>query len=236
MKIRRFVAISLLLFSAYLFDCPPPALSKSERAGLPGRRVGTGTRRDCLQPGSRVVALVPEQNPGLTTQANPTLLFSVPSTPGRKLVEFVIQEEGDRLVYEKTFSIAPEEGVVALNLGKESAQPILSSGKPYRWYFSVLCDPANRALDVVVDGWIQRVDMEPGLGDQLQQASIQEQVEIYTHAQIWIDALGALASVQGNGPEDRAIASHWTTLLQKIGLEQIPTQTLLSLDGNELSD
>lgn len=183
--------------------------------------MGGGSRGDCPFSAKRLTALVPENNLGLTVAASPTFFFYIPQTPTPQTVEFVLLDDNDRQVYKTAFMTTGASGIIHLSLPASKALPPLAIGKNYHWYFSMLCNPANRAEDVFVEGWIKRVEPNPVLALKLEKASSQERAALYASAGFWHEALVALAKARRDRPNDSAIAANWTKLLQSVGLETI---------------
>ncbi|MDJ0692483.1 MAG: DUF928 domain-containing protein [Xenococcaceae cyanobacterium MO_188.B32] len=71
-----------------------------KRGGLPIHRIGGGSRGNCIAPGGQLVALVPEHSVGLTTSITPQLFFSIPATKVPLLLELVVRNQQDELVYD----------------------------------------------------------------------------------------------------------------------------------------
>jgi hypothetical protein len=194
---------------------------KQSREGFPGRRIGGGSRGGCPFGAKRLTALVPENNLGLTVAASPTFFFYIPQTPTPQTVEFVLLDDNDRQVYKTAFMTTGASETIHLSLPASKALPPLAIGKNYHWYFSMLCNPANRAYDVFVEGWIKRVEPNPLLAIKLEKASLQQRAALYASAGLWHEALVTLAQLRRDRPNDSAIAANWTKLLQFVGLDTI---------------
>jgi hypothetical protein len=101
--------------------------------GQPGRRVA-GAARDsqCLaDTGSkRLTAIMPQSNVGLTTVANPVLLFYVPKTSTQAALELVILDENkNNVVTKQYYKPSGKAGVVSIPLTTAS----LETGKLFGW-------------------------------------------------------------------------------------------------------
>lgn len=224
---RTFTAICLA--SLLTLSCIPEQVlaQKASREGLPGRRIGGGTRGECPLGAKRLTALVPENNLGLTEAAYPTFFFYIPESQTPKAIEFVLLDDSDRQVYETTFMTTGTAGIINLSLPSFAGLQPLEIGKNYHWYFSMLCNPLNRAEDVFVEGWIQRVEPNPVLALKLENASAAERVNLYASAGLWHEALMTLTELRRDRPNDSPIAANWTKLLQNVGLETIAQEPLI---------
>lgn len=228
----RFAAISLTsLLTLSLASFPELVLAEkfnSVRQGLPGRRVGGGTRGECNFGEKTLTALIPKNNLGLTVGGNPTFFFYIPQTTDSQAVEFVLRDESDRQVYEKTFKTTGTSGVISLTLPDSASFKPLEIGKKYHWYLSVICDAQNRASDVSVDGWIQRVETSPTLASELKKVAPPERAALYAASDIWHEALTTLAELRQSRPNDSTIAAEWAQLLQSVGLDNIVQEPIQS--------
>ncbi|WP_187329526.1 DUF928 domain-containing protein [Halomicronema hongdechloris] len=198
--------------------------------GLPGRREGAATRGCVLGRPSRLVALLPDTNLGLTTEAYPTFFWYMPRSQAR-FVEFSLYQanpEGDRqLIYSSTLSVANEAGIASVSLPQHSGLPALEIGQDYQWSVAIICNPNNRRGDLRVDGWVHRITPEDDLAAALATANRSEQVGLYASHGVWFDAVGTLAELQMADPEDPELQARWQELLESVGLAVIAEQPFL---------
>jgi hypothetical protein len=170
---------------------------------------------------------MPQTNLGLTVTAYPTFFFYVPQTLA-KTVEFVLlDEENYKKVYETTFIISGKPGISSVSLPDNKTLPPLEMGKKYHWYFSVVCDPEDRAGDIYVDGWVQRVELNPVLVAELDKADPREQFALYQRLDLWQDTLTTLAERRRSHPDDQALNREWANLLRSVGLGEIAQEPIL---------
>ncbi|KYC35431.1 hypothetical protein WA1_06285 [Scytonema hofmannii PCC 7110] len=227
-KIRALTTIFLTSLLTCSFTLPQIVMAEA-REGLPGRRVGGGTRSGCELNAKQLMALAPENNLGLTKAAYPTLFFYVPETSTPKTVEFILRDDKNRLVYEKSFTKTGSSGIINLSLPQAKSLPPLTIDKNYRWYLSMICEPKNRAKDIVVSGWIRRVQPDPIFMKKLEQTKTDaERADLYASAGLWQDALVTLAQPRYTQPNNSQLATSWTKLLQTEKLEAIAQEPLLS--------
>lgn len=198
------------------------------RLGLPGRRVGGGTRGECNFGEKTLTALIPKNNLGLTVAGHPKFFFYIPETSDSQAVEFVLRDETDRQVYEKTFKTTGTSGVISLSLPESAQLKPLEIGKKYHWYLSVICNAQNRAQDISVDGWIQRVEPNRTLASKLEKVAPRERAALYAASDLWHEALTTLAQMRHSRPNDSTIAAEWAQLLQSVGLDNIAQEPVYS--------
>lgn len=203
------------------------------RQGLPGRRLGGGTRGEQVFAAdySYLAALTTSDNLSITAAERPTLMFYIPEMVTEQTGELVLRDAQDNSVYETTFNIASEGGIVTVNTAEEPTMPALTPNETYRWYFSIVSDTTERAKDIAVHGNIRRVETEAWLAelsidsaeiarlereDPLMQARV-----LYQQANLWHDAALILAELRQANPTDEAIAAEWEQLIEAAGLAAI---------------
>lgn len=199
------------------------------RQGLPGNRISGGTRSGCTAGEKALTAIIPENNVWVTTAAYPQFYFYLPKAADAQEVEFVLRNEEDQQVYEKTFTMSGDAGIVSLSLLESDPLPALEKDKHYRWYLSVICNTQNRSQDLVVEGWIQRVDMNQNVTSRLDQTDPKTKANLYLEAGIWHEALNTLAQLRREQPQDNLVSNQWKQLLQSIGLEAMAQEPFLDL-------
>lgn len=208
--------------------------SDTLRQGIPGRRLGGGTRSDRIfaEDYAYLAALVTPDNLGITTATYPELLFYVPEMVNAHSAEFVLRDSDDRLVYETQFQLEQSGGIVSVGAAGSGNMMPLALDQNYRWYFSIVPNTTDRANDVVVHGGIRRVDQTAWLAqnaldvegfaqlDPLSQAQL-----LYQHAGLWHDAALILDELRQRSPEDEAVATEWSKLLEAADLSAVvPTK------------
>lgn len=218
------------------------AASSSEalRQGLPGRRLGGGTRSDRLFAGdyAYLTALVTSDNVGVTTAERPTLLFYVPEMLSANTVEFILRDSNDGLVYESTFEVGAGGGVVSIDTTTVADMPALIKNENYAWYFSIVPNADDRAHDVAVHGsvrrvdlaeWLHQQDMDVALLDEFSSLAPLEKVRVlYQQANMWHEAALMLDALHRAEPQNTAIAAEWTQLLESAGLVTVSSTSRAS--------
>jgi hypothetical protein len=105
--------------------------------------------------------------------------------------------------------------------------PPLEMGKTYKWSFAIACDSSLRPDSPLVEGQIQRVEMNSALNNQLEKATALEKAALYGKAGIWYETLSILSDLRRNQPENADIAANWADLLKSVELDAIATQPLI---------
>ena len=219
---------------------------------------GGGTRGGCPRVEKPITALVPTSSDrstsgdsqslrattkatststiGLTTAKHPTFWLYVPysfSSPRR--IEFALKDEKGKPIYQTSFlesKISP--GIVGFEL--PSAAPALDVNKVYGWQFSMSCKPEKP--DVVEDfavegatvqGSIHRIKPNSALAEQLDRATPEERVALYTKAGIWYEAVTTLAQLLRRSPNDVNLREEWVQLLKEVDLDAIADEPIVSV-------
>lgn len=192
----------------------PPAGSR----GAPKATAGGGTRSDdtsCISVKEGeipLVALMPNrENTGKTATATPILYWYVPQTTAIT-GEFVLTDEDDNEVYQTTFALPVEPGIVKLNI---PAKASLKPGKSYSWSFMIVCDSQYRNRDKYVEGVIQYTELSSELKSQLEKKAPLEKAKLYAGNKIWLETLNTVAQLRSKN------SIEWEELLKSVGLEVI---------------
>lgn len=247
-------SLSALLCSTSFVAATDVALAGSSfrppRSGAPGNREAGAARSDtCASTASSngLTALLPSSNLGLTTRAYPTFFAYIPPN-NAKQAEFRLLEEGTNqpvFIGQIPMSQAAtansayqyKASVLSMSLPKSAVPQGLQVGKSYMWALMVVCNPKNRAEDIVVTGVVQRVGddyiktLDPKIKQNLNrinQASPQEKLAIYGAAGIWNDMLADTAALMQKNPA--TYGKDWKDLLSDQGLGAIATVPIVEVN------
>jgi len=215
------------LNKALTFAAPPPPPD----IGEPGQRSEAGSRgcknvdkqfpTDAQK--QRLTALVPVYSDselvlGTTIAATPTFWFYIPERSPFP-AKFVLRDKDGKLIYQTDVMLSQTPGVVSLPLPKTVAP--LEIGKQYRWFLKIYCKAQDPPA--FVEGWIQRISLNPGLKSQLEKATPRDRVALYAANGIWFEALSTASELRHHDPKDNS----WTALLQAVGLNDLATEPIL---------
>lgn len=204
---------------------PPPPPNYDAPSG---RRKGGASRcPECTIPTLPLTALVPGDRAKsalvLTATEYPSFWFYVPPklTPNRE-IEFVLQDDRDNYIYKTTVPLLKTSaGIVRIPIPPTA--PPLAIDRRYQWTLSL----QEQDKSVFVQGFIQRVAIAPDIATQLRVATPRERIALYAARGIWQDALGEIAQLRRQSPEDSSLATDWSELLQSVGLASIATQPFI---------
>ena len=154
-----------------------------------------------------------------TIAAHPTFFIHISQTPAQE-AEFVIQnEQGDEIVHQ-TFPLPGTPGIVKISIPPD--QKALEVGKLYHWSFAINCSlNGDSTEDVVVDGWVQRLD-QPQL-----ETDSWRRLEYYANNDIWMDTVSTLAELMQASPNDSRLQQEWRSLLESVKLNAIVEEPIV---------
>ena len=190
----------------------------SDSIEAPMRRKPGGSRdllsnNSCRFDPQELTALIPESLKGATTSASPTLFFAVPSISANTSLEFVLRDANDRLVYEKTVPGLGQAGILPMALPPNT----LSPSQDYHWYLSVICNNRDRAYDLVVEGFVQRLALD---FNQKQSLDLANQIKFYQTRNLWQDQLAFLVDLKRDHPNDPEVTNLWKQTLKSVNLDE----------------
>lgn len=224
-------AIVASLSAGVLAQSPPILISqnvnfKPPSVTAPGNRQG-GTHRGngACPAGLSITPLVPVSNIGLTNSESPTFFAYVPQTSAQ--IEFtLLTEKEDEVVYETAFKI-DKPGIVGVTVPAAGKPQSIEVDKRYVWSFSMICDQNDRSADLVVRGWVKRIEAQPNIPSDLANPDPMTLVNIYAKNGIWYETVTTLAQLRRQTPTDSMLTAQWAKLLQSQGLESIADKPLV---------
>ena len=195
--------------------------------GRSGNRSGGGSRSDCPDMTPPLTALMPISNWGKTVIERPSFWFYVPYSPQQMPIgEFVLQREDDSEILRIPFQLPPEtSGFVSFSIPPQAEG--LELNQWYRWYFNLYCDRQKSSSPILVEGWVQRVAIDPALQRELNTATSRKD-KVYADHFLWYDAVAHLAQLRLANVSDETLAEDWTKLLQAKGVDlELPQEAPL---------
>lgn len=164
-----------------------------------------------------------------TVSARPTFFVHLTQTTAKN-AEFIVLNENREIVFEEKVALTGNPGILTMTL-PASAKP-LEVGKLYHWSFSVICDPTDSGANMLVDGWVKRIEPDFSLAAQLKKASDRDRAELYTQAGIWTDALSTIADLRKAKPNDPELQNDWKSLLESVKLSTVAEASIIgSING-----
>ena len=212
----------------------------------PGNRESGAARSDtCVTTvdDDGLTAVLPETNVGLTTNEFPSFFAYVPANNAERAELRLLEEDTGNELYagqvslpsaDPTADYRHEASLVSLSIPGDGSATALESGKNYLWALMLVCEPDNRAADIVVTGVVQRVDdgylqsLSPEVRDRLDVLNTlppEEQLIAYGDAGIWQDLLGVLSTLTSENPT--TYQADWNSLLGDQGLGTIAERPIV---------
>jgi hypothetical protein len=157
------------------------------------------------------------------------------SFPSPRRIEFILKDEKGEPIYQTSFlesKISP--GIVGFELPSSAAS--LEVNKVYNWQFSMSCKPEKPNVvedfgveGATVEGWIHRIRPNSSLTEQLNRATPEERVALYSKAGIWYEAVTILAQLRRQNPNDAKLREEWVQLLKAVDLDAIADEPIVSV-------
>lgn len=212
------------------------------RWGAPVWSTGGAARGGCSLQESPLVPLMPviangSKEPSffsVTVVDRPTFFAYVPTTTARQIEFLLVDEEAGDVVYEQAKSVDGTPQILSFSL--DGNAPALNVGKNYKWFFTTICNPKDKARDdnsgnPSISGLVQRHPLTVDATRRIAAAPPRDRPSVYAEEGGWLDSLNALAQLRCQQPNDSTIRADWQELLQDMKLEQIAAlQKMVSQD------
>ncbi len=206
-------------------DAAPPArpplqlLYVAPDRGKPVKPTGGATRgSDKKIP--LMFALTPD-HVGQTVSSQPSLFWYLDRTPDPSMrIEFTLFDQASDEPEVEAVLAAPEHaGIQRIRLADYGVE--LEPGAEYEWSVTLIVDPEKRSKDVVVTGWIDRIEQSGPLTARLERESDQRAAAIYAEEGIWYDSFAALSDQIDGHPGDANLRAQRANVLRQVGLDQV---------------
>jgi Domain of Unknown Function (DUF928) len=198
---------------------------QSPNRGTPPGGAGGATRGNSCLGNKKVVPLVPSNQIGLTLQENPTYLVYVPENLENQVTLTLLSRQGEKenIVGEPVSFTAPSKGgIISISLPATEANK-LKVDQLYRWEIQITCDPDDPSGNLIVQGWVQRVDKKgafANLGNNSTPAD-------YAKTGVWYEALAGAAKRRQDERNNPAAIADWEKLLNSVGLNEVAKAPLV---------
>ncbi|MFB2918063.1 MULTISPECIES: DUF928 domain-containing protein [Aerosakkonema] len=200
----------------------------SSTAGGASRRTQCGTEK--YEDDGSFAVLMPTDSKtnskfGLTATANPKFFFYIRFTSA-PTAKFVLKDNQDNNIIEKTFAIAGTPGIVSFSPFEGENLSSLEKGKSYKWMLLLNCN--DQINSPIVQGFIELTDPSPTLTQQLKEAQGErDRLALYAKNGIWYEALSTIAELHRTDPNNPDVAAAWEELLKSVGLEELAKEPLV---------
>jgi Domain of Unknown Function (DUF928) len=158
-----------------------------------------------------------------TIAEHPTFFVYLPAELATRPAHFTLQTEVQiKELYNIKFTLTGKSGIVGISL--PSSAPALQIGQKYLWQMAIQCNPRDRSDDIMVNGWVERV--------QPPTAATGDQLKALAEAGIWQDTVATLALRRYEQPSDRTAAEDWANLMEDVGLSQFKDTEIVQIVKN----
>jgi hypothetical protein len=165
-------------------------------------------------------ALTPD-HVGQTISAQPSLFWYVESVPDPSMqIEFTLfDQDSDEPEVETKLAAPDRAGIQRIRLADYGVK--LEQGSEYEWSVTLIVDPEKRSKDVVVTGWIDRIEHSGKLTARLESEGDARSAAIYAEEGIWYDSFAALSDQIDGNPADANLLAQRSNVLRQVGLDQV---------------
>jgi hypothetical protein len=165
-------------------------------------------------------ALTPD-HVGQTVSAQPSLFWYIERIPDVSMrIEFTLYDQAsDEPEVEVTLAAPDRAGIQRIRLADYGVK--LEPGAEYEWAVTLIVDSEKRSKDVVVTGWIDRIEHSGQLTARLKSEGDARSAAIYAEEGIWYDSFAALSDQIDSNPRDANLLTQRTDVLRQVGLYQV---------------
>lgn len=193
-----------------------------------------GRRGECPVGTKTLKALIPDKDPGQTTQDYPTFWFYVPfgqtsftpaGTTSKVTVtsaKFMLLDENRKPALKKpiVLPLPAQAGIVHFTL--PATEKPLEVGKDYNWFLSIVCDAKQPSANPSIYGWITRTEPTSQLANQLKSQS-QTSFLAYKENGFWLEYVSQLANDRAKQQDS------WKELLKLFDLQDFSQAPIIEL-------
>ncbi|BAU13267.1 hypothetical protein LEP3755_38060 [Leptolyngbya sp. NIES-3755] len=199
---------------------PPAGLPAPQTTSSGGSRP---SNRACVQSSKSIplTAIASRQSVGLTMHDRPTVWVYLPPTQAKTL-EFSLFDQNRKGIYQTTIETNNRTGYIAIAL--PSSAPALNQNQPYYWTVALVCNPNERTSDWITGGWIQQQAINPALQQQLNRATLIEQIRLIAKAGFWYEAVDTYLRSRQANPNDPQLTKVWAELVRAGNLKGLVSQ------------
>lgn len=121
---------------------------------------------------------------------------------------------------------------VEIPLPTDERSKFLDFSTNYHWYLFYICNPEQRSQDLVLEGWIDLVELPKTTKEKLETLTLTEQANFYQQQGIWHDVATA-AHLQ---TQSEISQTQWWEFLNEIGLNEFVTKPLIEPEAEVIGN
>jgi Domain of Unknown Function (DUF928) len=199
-------AVALTTKLPYRFRTPP-------NNGAPGTATAGGSRDDCKVKDPILQAITPIAEDktigGLTTSPQPQFWFSTTLNTDCASLEFVLKSDRGLTLYRGPVAMPSNDKPFSVQLPSTIA---LRTGQNYRW---ALLAKQTKNPPIVVNGWVQRVEVPEPTGESLLKA------KLYAEQGIWHESASIVQDILCKDPTEPAALAFWNAIVTDAGIRDL---------------
>jgi Domain of Unknown Function (DUF928) len=188
---------------------------------------GGATRgKSCLTKKELLIPLTPLNLVGLTVAKHPTFFWNM-SDSTAEFLNFTILADGEtENLYESKLPIPNEAGIISFTLPENA--PELEINRTYKWSINVVCDLEDSSANIRMSGWVQRIEPDASLLQNLKNADSRNLSNVYGEAGIWYEGLNAIIQQRCTQPNNLTVKIKWRQFLESAGLNDLISNKLIN--------
>jgi hypothetical protein len=137
-------------------------------------------------------------------------------------LEFTLfEQDSDEPEVEAKLATPDRAGIQRIRLADYGLE--LEPGSEYEWSVTLIVDPEKRSKDVVVTGWIDRIEHSEALTARLGSEGDASSAAIYAAEGVWYDSFAALSDQIDGNPGDENLRTQRAEVLRQVGLDKVDT-------------
>jgi hypothetical protein len=213
--------------AAMPLEFPEYAVGLVPTSGGPSIRVGEVVRS--TEVGIPTLRVLAPDHVGLTTQKQPTLYWFASRGTDLRIDFTLIADSSETPLLETTVPAPRKAGVRSVALRDYGVQ--LVGRVTYRWFVSVIADPAQGYGDALAGGAIERIEPRAEMLQRLTAAGPSQRGHVYAESGIFYDALDAISRAIEADPTAARPRNHRAALLDQVGLSLVADRDRRAASG-----
>lgn len=165
--------------------------------------------------GLMLLASVPE-HVAQSASEQPSLFWYLSELPraGGEFQFTITDEESPDPLFQTKLDTPSEPGLQRIDLADFGVR--LSPRVEFRWSVALRQDPARPSLDVVAQGWIERIETPAPVAERLDEADRADVPIIYAESGYWYEALSTVTDLIELYPENESLRQARQDLLKQV--------------------
>jgi hypothetical protein len=135
-------------------------------------------------------------------------------------IEFALfEQDADEPAVAAKLATPDRAGIQRIRLADYGVE--LEPGSEYEWSVTLIVDPEKRSKDVVVTGWIDRIEHSEELTARLGSEGDARSAAIYAEEGVWYDSFAALSDQIDGNPGNADLRTQRIEVLRQVGLDRV---------------